>query len=222
MDSICVGGTFHCSSDNKWHSSWYQIHQLICIQPPSIHSLLSLFSSVFLLRSSSIVSEAFLSGTFPFLIKDSRPKDSASLQSSQRRSLSRCYWITLSVFCLIIKNTSYCWRIGGSFWRRMALSCYRQAPRLLRSLLLRLTLNRITTSVSSGVGAVQFKSLCQVEIWWTAFGPPGLKLNELLLVAKKGAIVMIWGGELMGKKKEESVDCVQERCDDCTYMFNLF
>lgn len=113
MDSICVWGTFHCRSHNEWHSSWYRIHQLICIHlhsstPPMLSlSCFSILSFVYCIQGISTFFMLPLSGTSPFLINDFRTKDSAysSVQSMRFGCVIELFY---QPSVPTIKNTSYC------------------------------------------------------------------------------------------------------------------
>lgn len=93
MDSICVGGTFHCSSDKERHSSGHRIHQLICIHLHPITSPPSFLSFFYCVRGGShffiVTAEWHLS------IFNQGLKTASCFNPGTKLRLS--YWIILSV-----------------------------------------------------------------------------------------------------------------------------
>lgn len=103
MDSICVGGTFHCSSDNEWQSSWCWIH----------HDYFASTSTPPPLFSSSIVFLLQLSATSPFLINNFRSENSSRVRCSHKALPLLLNYSQHQFSASVIKNTSYCYQIDS-------------------------------------------------------------------------------------------------------------
>lgn len=114
MDSICVGGTFHCSSDNERQSSWYWIHHhnsafTSIRSPPSLPFFYSL--SLYCIQGGSHFFMLPLSGTSPFLINNFRTENSGVFQCSWKALALLLNYSQNQFSASIIKNTSCCYRI---------------------------------------------------------------------------------------------------------------